>query len=822
MSNRVVCSLSIAILLGTAAVMYHCSRLWAVGSVLTLYLVWVHKKRKKKFPILPILFAVCICFGSLHGHICIRNREFYVSHLPDGAECCLQGRIYKKEEKTLSYNYYLKNCIIQCQGSKYRCRQILVYLNTDEYSIGKTLIVKGKIKQFSLPKNEGNYDERQYYHSLNVEFAIEEAAVTKCYGKENQIAEYLCLLRDKMTQSYKSCMHSEDAGVLVAMTLGDKNFMDTEVKEMYQKNGISHFYSVSGLHVGMLGMAFYRLLRRGRFSYGMSGILSGIWIMLYGMLTGFGISATRAIGMFLLAIYAKARGRCVDGFTSLGILAVFMVWDNPYVLYNVGFLLSYGAVVGVYVAQEVLEKENVPSTEEKWFHKRLANIRETFVVSLCIQLLTIPILANSFYEISIYSIFVNLFILPCMGVLFGCGLLGGMAGCFKRWIGIVFLVPCHCILWLFEMVCGIFSKLPYAVWITGKFEVWKLVVWYVVLVVFLWVRWKLKIEKKKGVKGIAVSTAAKENIKIRQVTCQGICERVPVILAGIIWVTLLIHVPASETEINFLDVGQGDGICIQNEDGTTMFIDGGSSDVSKVGVYRILPYLKYNGIRRVDYWFVSHLDTDHMSGLQEVMEADYRIDTLVLSKNCPRDDSYYSLLALAEEKGIDVAYMDKGQALKSVDGKGKILWQMQCLFPRKEDEKMEVIDKNALSLTLLYESDDFKAFFGGDIGMEQEKILAEECKLPRVAVFKVLHHGSKNSNSTELLEEIKPKVSVVSCGQENLYGHPHADAIERIESVGSEVLYTMESGQITVKLDEGKMKLVEFIQKDANEGEKAY
>jgi len=443
---------------------------------------------------------------------------------------------------------------------------------------------------------------------------------------------------------------------------------------------------------------------------------------------------------------------------------------------------------------------------------------------LCIQLVTIPILANSFYEISVYSIFVNLVILPCMGALFGCGLLGGVAGCFKRWLGILFLVPCHCILWLFEKVCEVFSVLPYAVWITGKFDMWKMMIWYGTLGVFLWLRWK-----KGDVTGNTGSAIARTDIKMNYHLYQRICECMPMILACMMWATLLIYVPASKTEMNFLDVGQGDGICIQNEDGTTMFMDGGSSDVSKVGTYRILPYLKYNGIRRIDYWFVSHLDTDHISGLQEIMEADYRIDTLVLSKHCLRDDSYYSLLALAEEKGIEITYMDKGQALKSVDGKGNLHWQMQCLFPGSKDVGAGMsetiasanIDKNALSLTLLYENAECKALFGGDIGMEQEKVLAEEYTLPRVDVFKALHHGSKNSNSTELLEEIKPKISVVSCGQDNLYGHPHADAIERIECAGNEVFYTMESGQITVKLDEGKMKLVEFIRKDANEVEKA-
>ncbi len=119
-------------------------------------------------------------------------------------------------------------------------------------------------------------------------------------------------------------------------------------------------------------------------------------------------------------------------------------------------------------------------------------------------------------------------------------------------------------------------------------------------------------------------------------------------------VVLLAAQKKPEFEIDILDVGQGDGIYIATGDGMDLFIDGGSSNVAKAGAYRILPFLKYRGIRQIDYWFVSHCDADHISGLAEIIEADYQIGSLVVSKFTKADAAFQTIRDLADKKGIAI------------------------------------------------------------------------------------------------------------------------------------------------------------------------
>lgn len=779
MNKRKVCSLAGAFLLGLAAAEFRNVPLgmlgFCYGIVWICTVIKVYPKTSWKRLLLISLCPVAFCAGGIDGLYQQQFRADYEAVLESGVECLVQGEIAQKEQKKEQYLFYLGNCILQIRQKNYSCNQILVYLDTGNYSIGETICVKGRVQTFSLPGNEGNYNERQYYQSLKIDFSMEDTEILGVYGRKSLFREYLAKLKMNMQNSYQNCLGERDCGVMTAMTLGDKSRMEQELKGLYQKAGISHFYCISGLHISMLGMSLYRLLRRRGISYGAAGIVSGTVIVGYGMLTGFGISAIRAIGMFLLLIYAKFRGRSCDQLTSVSVMAALMAGQNPGLLHHAGALLSFGAVLGVILAEEVIssgkkepEKDDVQKRgEEKWKKKWsqwIASGRETLLVSICIQLVTIPILGSFFYEISIYAVFVNLFILPCMGILLGTGLLGGMAGCISVGLGKILLLPCHWILAAFEILCSCFLKLPHAVWITGKFGMEKIFIWYGVLL-FAWYFYQTCGWRK----------AASVSVLL-------ICALLSVIQ------------PEKSLELDFLDVGQGDAIYLSTGDGTSVFIDGGSSDISKVGTYRILPFLKYRGIRQVDYWFVSHCDSDHISGLFEVMESGYEIKNLVVSQEMPEDESWQELRELAEEKEICILPMKQGDRLEGRDKNNHKIWSLRCLFP---GTSYQTEDRNGMSLSLLFESEGFSCLFAGDLAKEQEKILVQNGIL-KTDIFKASHHGSDYSNSRELLEAIQPEITVISCGLNNRYGHPGTDAVERMKDVETNIYETRYLGQIKI------------------------
>ncbi len=781
MNRRKVCSLSAAFLLGIAAVTYQSVLLWCI---LILYgIAWIYAIKKAYHSIYMqliwiLLFAAAVFAGS---YDCCRQNAFrkaYESKLCDNEKCLVQGEIYKREQDNENYLYYLKDCKVQLHQEIYSSNQILLNLKTEEYSIGEILCVKGNIKTFALPRNEGNYNERAYYQSLKIDFSVEGKEVVRVYGKKCVYKEKLYSLREKMKNSFTGAMPKADAGVLTAMILGDKSLMDTERKAMYQDAGISHFYSISGLHISMLGMALYYFLRNRGCSYLFSGVIGAVLIISYGELIGYGISANRAIGMFLLLLYAKFRGRSYDRATALSLMAAVLSGKNPGLLQNAGFLLSFGAVAGVVLAEQILasdesgmaeeenreQKEKITGIVRKCWRSIKKSTRETFVVSVCIQIVTIPVMCQFFYEISVYSVFINLIILPCMGALLGMGISGGAAGCFFPFLGKCILFPCYLILLLFEVVCKGFLGLPGAVLITGKMSIEKGILWYVLAAAFFLGRryWK----------------------------------KLKLFFLFVPLGFLLLFQRVLTFEIDVLDVGQGDGIYIATGDGTDIFIDGGSTDVSKTGIYRILPFLKYKGIREIDYWFVSHCDADHISGLTEVMDSGYPIKNLVVSAFMPEDDAWQELKAAAEKNKSSILKMKAGDLIKSENKNPDKNFCIQCLSPESFSSTQ---DRNANSMVLLYESQACTGFFGGDIGEAQEKRLVQEYELPKIDVYKASHHGSNSSNCLELLQELQPELTVISCGLKNSYGHPGQETLKRLKQVDTKIYETRYLGQIKIK-----------------------
>lgn len=270
---------------------------------------------------------------------------------------------------------------------------------------------------------------------------------------------------------------------------------------------------------------------------------------------------------------------------------------------------------------------------------------------------------------------------------------------------------------------------------------------------------------------------------------------------------IILHQPQKEFELTFLDVGQGDGIYISDGENSNFFIDGGSSDEKEVGERRILPFLKSNAIRKIDYWFVTHADSDHISGLLEVLESGYSIDYLVMPKAIPKDENYEKLILATKKNKTNIVYMETGNYIKTES------LELKCLYP----QNVEITDKNESSLVLELTKGEFRALFTGDISSEAENKMLQEGVLSDISLYKTAHHGSKFSSSAEFLEKLSPEVAVVSCGENNRYGHPHKETLERLNDVGSIVMSTVDYGAITITLDGAEMKVEGYLKMPTRE-----
>ena len=419
------------------------------------------------------------------------------------------------------------------------------------------------------------------------------------------------------------------------------------------------------------------------------------------------------------------------------------------------------------------------------------NFRDKFLrrfrISAAIQLWILPFTAWFYYEVPIYALFLNLLVLPLCSWLLGFGILGGVTGMVFPVISKWLLVICHLILDVYEHAINIIGILPGSKVITGKPPMWILVCYYMLLAgICLFYHVVLHL----GVKRSANLRFPGRHQRLKR------CLAAGSILAVLL---LCLFFPGKEQfRVDFLDVGQGDGVCISDGRGTHIFVDGGSSSEKQVGTYRILPFLKYHQIREIDAWIITHGDDDHISGLLEVLEAGYPVTYLVLAEAMPRDDKWELLVSAADAAAVKVVYVSAGDELNVENAK------MKCLYPSREEEGE---DANGLSQVWSLTTEGMSVLLTGDIGTKQEQLLLERETIDEAVVLKTAHHGSRNSSDEAFLAKISPEIAIISCSEHNRYGHPHKETLERLKSVGCRICQTWEKGQICVYEKSGEWYL---------------
>ncbi len=746
-------------------------------------------------------------------------------------EIRLTGKITQKETKKQDYGETVTVCLSDLSYEELGGR-LLCYLaeGQREPKLGSYVEIEGRLKCFERASNPGQFDAALYYQISGISYRLDQAKITKTTTEYNRIGETLWQIRKHLSGILSLRLPEKEAALMQTILLGEKGSLDSEIKELYQRSGIAHILAISGLHVSVLGMGLYRLLRKIGVPVKGAALLSMLLLLFYGAMTGFSVSAMRAILMFGLRMLGEMLQRTYDMLTAIAAAAALLLAGQPLFLKSASFVFSFGCVLGLCVVHPALTMPAAvpqqPKRRIKW-----QEILQRLLAPPAMMAVTLPMYLWFYYQIPPYSMLLNLLVIPLMSYLMAAGLL------------LLLVNPLPLPLWriaaalivgvfrIYERACRICEGLPGAVLNLGKPAAWQLLVYLACLLAVILIRHRQSLWKRW------------------------------LMMAGA--VLILLVRPADRLEITFLDVGQGDCIYVELPGKEKFLVDGGSSSVGSVGKYRILPFLKAKGVRYLEAVFVTHPDEDHCNGIQELLsqgkQQGIRIGCLILPDigESSKGQGYRELEKTASEAGISLQYISRGQYIQGKDA------LLECLHPVSG---FESTDANAYSIVLRFTSGSFTALLTGDLEGSGEQALLEELSARReisenqgtgsmavgpadnmagsmtdnmaggpadnmtgsladnmkdsltgnmagsltdnmaggpagITLLKVAHHGSKNSTSEEFLQMINPAIAVISCGKNNRYGHPHEETLERLSEADISWFCTKDYGAITVSVD---------------------
>lgn len=762
--------------LGAAGGQYAC--IWA--AVVILAEIWAHSLKFRLF----VLYGTFFCMSCVYAALKSEPSGINSAVTPyEKTSACVSGVIKNIDKTDYGISCVLSDCHVQTEkgGSD---ENVLVYINSgvlpenEALCVGFGVNICGYLKKFEQARNDGGFNADLYYRSTGAAYRMyaEKIQVTgRNYGIEYATAK----MREAVGRQFEKIAGEETCGVLRAVLLGDRSGISEDTYELFKKNGIAHILAISGLHISFLASVMYTVMRRAGAGFFPSFALCASVLALYCIMTGNSVSAKRAVIMYIIKMGADLTGRSYDALSALAAAALLVCFENIYVIYNAGFQLSFGAILGTAVMCPAVERM-LPASLKK------SRICSALSGSIGISIFTAPVVLYHYFELPLYAPVLNIFVIPLMSVLLVSAAAGAAVSVISVHAGVFLMGTVHYILKFYSFLCRAFQSLPSSRIVLGRPSYVQCVLFYFIIFAFVLL-----------------------SIKLSGLRC-----RIKALLCALSVMTACLSLNARRTfdaAVDMIDVGQGDSILVRSGAGQTYLFDAGSSDIKNVGERRIFPLLRSLGVTEIDCIFVSHCDEDHINGVRELMSMQdntFRIRKLMLPSiiNSVSVAAYTELEKTAAQHGTEVEYSYAGAEVVPSSGKSSAFGggaeiSVTCIHPQKG---YNYSDTNDYSAVYLIKCGSFKMLMTGDAEERAERAFLGNREvsglLSDISVLKFGHHGSASSGSDELLEKLNIKAAFISCGINNIYGHPAESTVERLKKYGSDIYVTAECGQIKLRL----------------------
>ncbi|MEX2116678.1 MAG: DNA internalization-related competence protein ComEC/Rec2 [Bacteroidota bacterium] len=634
--------------------------------------------------------------------------------------------------------------------------------------VGRTLKIRGTLQEFPRPRNPGEFDYGRYLSLNDIQGIIRADSVQPGpLGGPGSIRAWFAVIRSEFGKVFSGQHGNEQAGFLQGVVFGDRREISAELKEAFMNTGTTHILAVSGSNVALIALMLYLFFGMLRFPKRWIVVLTILGLLFYMMLTGASSSIVRATIMGCVLVIGTAMERRTDIYNSICVAAVIVLLLDPLQLYDVGFQLSFVAVLSIVSIYPKLERlvEIIPA---EWEEIRiLIPVWKVFAVSLAAQLGTLPFTAYYFERVSVVSLMANILVVPLVGINLILGCMTLAADAISGGIASMYAALNELLVNILLGVVREAASVPFATVDTFGFGLVHALIFYAVLSALM------NISNPRILKFSAVS--------------------IILIMSGSLYRGIFEERPLAR--LVMLDVGQGDALLLRFANGSYVLVDAGPKAFGYDAGKRVLvPFLKRHGVSRLDAVILSHPHSDHIGGLEAVMEAVnvgalYEADTAIVSH------LHRQLRLTAEKHEVPVVVAGMGGNL-SPDPNARIY----VVHPGSENRKSTNVNNASICLKVMVGGT--SVFLSGDAELEAEaEMVRRFSRFLSSDILKTGHHGSSTSSSTMFLDSITPKIALISVGGKNKFGHPSAAVVQSLQTRKTTVLRTDRNGALILESD---------------------
>jgi len=634
---------------------------------------------------------------------------------------------------------------------------------------GNYISITGNFYKGRETRNPGEFNYDKYLRSKGISgifTAYNAHDVFKIKYKIRPFEDFLFSIRKSIDEKILRLHSPMTASLLKGLLLNDRSEMDYKIKTEFINSGVIHVLAVSGLHVGYIILVFLIVL--GRFNIYVRSILTAAGLILFMFLTGAPASVVRATLMALIILTAFVSNRSTNLFNSLALSAVIILLIKPGDLFDPGFQLSYTAVfsmAAIYpIFNRMIAKLHLGSFTQ--------NILLFMTLSLSAQIGTLPFTLFYFGRLSLTALAANLFVIPAIGIVVGISIFTLVLSIFSTFAASIYAAANDVITFITLKFIELTGNPDFSFLWIRNFSIIDSLVFYLLLILFFY--WT---ERFKGWKPKIILTA--------------------LVVVNMIFIPSLGNkelLKENELNVMMIDVGQGDAFLLKFPNGETALIDAGEKTFGfDNGERVVLPLLNSLAVSRINYAFISHLDSDHCGGLKSLI-TNGMIGKVFKPKSDSLDPAETSFEAFLKKYNIPFSYF-KREGIHIGNAMLYILNEPENsnYIPASTNERSGIIK-------IVYGKTSF--LFTGDAERKTENfLLTQNGSFLKSDVLKISHHGSNTSSTKDFIESVKPRLALISSGIGNKFNHPSPKVIERLNEYGVKILRTDKNAAVILRSD---------------------